>query len=332
MATTNLKTYALQSEEQIRKRYQDLLMQKYGAGNFDTNKSYYEQAGQKLSSWTDLDEKRAGYDYERYINDAQQNQLLQQTGQQVQQANVSDKATQNLNNELIQKYLGNTLRASGMANSGVANLQQQGIANAYQKNINAIDTNTQNELDYYLNAYKAKEQEGELNYQNKVAPIYEQAQTSFVEGLESKLNDNTLTIEDYQKAREVYAMNSNVSPQELQALDQYYIGNINKAQEEKLLNDYDITNKTFTFAIDNKRFNLPSIRKNDIAHNETRLNAIKANPQMYENVVVKLYDTTGRKTYLIRNGRLFEIKNKHEEDRRFSGKINPELTPNNNQL
>ena len=71
---TNLRQYALNSEEQIRKRYQDLLMQKYGMGNFDVNKAYTEQTGQALSGWTDTDEKRAAIEYERYLNDIQQAQ------------------------------------------------------------------------------------------------------------------------------------------------------------------------------------------------------------------------------------------------------------------
>ena len=74
--TTNLRQYALNSEEQIRKRYQDLLMQKYGMGNFDVNKAYTEQTGQALSGWTDIDEKRAAIEYERYLNDIQQAQKL----------------------------------------------------------------------------------------------------------------------------------------------------------------------------------------------------------------------------------------------------------------
>ena len=117
---TNLRQYALNSEEQIRKRYQDLLMQKYGMGNFDVNKAYTEQTGQALSGWTDIDEKRAAIEYERYLNDIQQAQKLSQIANQLYQQSVGTQASLQQNRELVQKYLGNQLRATGMANSGVA--------------------------------------------------------------------------------------------------------------------------------------------------------------------------------------------------------------------
>jgi hypothetical protein len=59
--------------------------------------------------------------------------------------------------------------------------------------------------------------------------------------------------------------------------------------------------------------------------NQKRLSLLATNPQAYEGAVVKLYTKYGRQTYLIHNGQLFMIKNKHEEDPRFSGELNKDL-------
>ena len=218
---TNLRQYALNSEEQIRKRYQDLLMQKYGMGNFDVNKAYTEQTGQALSGWTDIDEKRAAIEYERYLNDIQQAQKLSQIANQLYQHSVGTQASLQQNQELVQKYLGNQLRATGMANSGVADLQQQGVQQQTQRAVQGVKQQTENEANYYLNAYNQAMQEGDWNYANRIAPIAEEAKEAFITGIEERIGDKALTLEDYQKAREVFVRNYNPSPQELQELDNF---------------------------------------------------------------------------------------------------------------
>lgn len=330
--TTNLRQYALNSEEQIRKRYQDLLMQKYGMGNFDVNKAYTEQTGQALSGWTDTDEKRAAIEYERYLNDMQQAQQLSQIGNQLYQQSVGTQASLQQNQELVQKYLGNQLRATGMANSGVADLQQQGVQQQTQRAVQGVKQQTENEANYYLNAYNQAMQEGDWNYANRIAPIAKEAKEAFITGIEERIGDKALTLEDYQKARETFVRNYNPTPQELQELDQFYTSEINRVQEEKLFDTYEIDDGTYRFEFNSKRFtDIPNVktRQKDIQHNQKRLSLLATNPQAYEGAVVKLYTKSGgRQTYLIHNGQLFWIKNKHEEDNRFSGKLNKDLLAN----
>lgn len=327
--TTNLRQYALNSEEQIRKRYQDLLMQKYGMGNFDVNKAYTEQTGQALSGWTDIDEKRAAIEYERYLNDIQQAQQLSQIGNQLYQQSVGTQASLQQNQELVQKYLGNQLRATGMANSGVADLQQQGVQQQTQRAVQGVKQQTENEANYYLNAYNQAMQEGDWNYANRIAPIAKEAKEAFIAGIEDRLGNKTLTLEDYQKAREIFVRNYNPSPQELQELDQFYTSEINRLQEQKLFDTYRIDDGTLRYGFNSKRFtDIPNVktRQKDIQHNQKRLSLLATNPQAYEGAVVKLYTKYGgRGTYLIHNGQLFEIQNKHEEDPRFSGELNKDL-------
>lgn len=329
---TNLRQYALNSEEQIRKRYQDLLMQKYGMGNFDVNKAYTEQTGQALSGWTDIDEKRAAIEYERYLNDIQQAQQLSQIGNQLYQQSVGTQASLQQNRELVQKYLGNQLRATGMANSGVADLQQQGVQQQTQRAVQGVKQQTENEANYYLNAYNQAMQEGDWNYANRIAPIAKEAKEAFITGIEDRLSNKTLTLEDYQKARETFVRNYNPTPQELQEFDEFYTNEINKLQEEKLFDTYEIDDGTYRFEFNSKRFtDIPNVkgRQKDIQHNQKRLSLLATNPQAYEGAVVKLYTSNGgRQTYLIHNGQLFWIKNKHEEDNRFSGKLNEDLLAN----
>ena len=323
--TTNLRQYALNSEEQIRKRYQDLLMQKYGMGNFDVNKAYTEQTGQALSGWTDIDEKRAAIEYERYLNDIQQAQQLSQIGNQLYQQSVGTQASLQQNQELVQKYLGNQLRATGMANSGVADLQQQGVQQQTQRAVQGVKQQTENEANYYLNAYNQAMQEGDWNYANRIAPIAKEAKEAFITGIEERIGDKALTLEDYQKAREVFVRNYNPSPQELQELDQFYTSEINRLQEEKLLETYEIDDGTLRFGFNSKRFtDIPNVKtRQSQSNNQKRLSLLATNPQAYEGAVVKLYTKNGgRQTYLIHNGQLFMIKNKHEEDNRFSGELN----------
>jgi hypothetical protein len=329
MAATNitdLRQYALNSEEQIRKRYQDLLMQKYGMGNFDVNKAYTEQTGQALSGWTDIDEKRAAIEYERYLNDIQQAQKLSQIANQLYQQSVGTQASLQQNQELVQKYLGNQLRATGMANSGVADLQQQGVQQQTQRAVQGVKQQTENEANYYLNAYNQAMQEGDWNYANRIAPIAKEAKEAFITGIEERIGDKALTLEDYQKAREVFIRNYNPSPQELQEFDQFYTSEINRLQEQKLFETYGIDDGTYRFEFNSKRFtDIPNVktRQKDIQHNQKRLSLLATNPQAYEGAVVKLYTKSGgRQTYLIHNGQLFWIKNKHEEDNRFSGELN----------
>lgn len=330
--TTNLRQYALNSEEQIRKRYQDLLMQKYGMGNFDVNKAYTEQTGQALSGWTDTDEKRAAIEYERYLNDIQQAQKLSQIGNQLYQQSVGTQASLQQNQELVQKYLGNQLRATGMANSGVADLQQQGVQQQTQRAVQGVKQQTENEANYYLNAYNQAMQEGDWNYANRIAPIAKEAKEAFITGIEDRLSNKTLTLEDYQKARETFVRNYNPTPQELQEFDEFYTNEINRLQEEKLFDTYEIDDGTYRFEFNSKRFtDIPNVkaRQKDIQHNQKRLSLLATNPQAYEGAVVKLYTSLGgRQTYLIHNGQLFWIKNKHEEDYRFSGKLNEDLLAN----
>lgn len=326
--TTNLRQYALNSEEQIRKRYQDLLMQKYGMGNFDVNKAYTEQTGQALSGWTDIDEKRAAIEYERYLNDIQQAQKLSQIGNQLYQQSVGTQASLQQNQELVQKYLGNQLRATGMANSGVADLQQQGVQQQTQRAVQGVKQQTENEANYYLNAYNQAMQEGDWNYANRIAPIAKEAKEAFITGIEERIGDKALTLEDYQKAREVFVRNYNPTPQELQELDQFYTSEINRLQEQELFDTYEIDDGTYRFGFNSKRFtDIPNVktRQKDIQHNQKRLSLLATNPQAYEGAVVKLYTSYGRQTYLIHNGQLFMIKNKHEEDPRFSGELNKDL-------
>jgi hypothetical protein len=323
---TNLRQYALNSEEQIRKRYQDLLMQKYGMGNFDVNKAYTEQTGQALSGWTDIDEKRAAIEYERYLNDIQQAQKLSQIANQLYQQSVGTQASLQQNQELVQKYLGNQLRATGMANSGIADLQQQGVQQQTQRAVQGVKQQTENEANYYLNAYNQAMQEGDWNYANRIAPIAKEAKEAFITGIEERIGDKALTLEDYQKAREVFIRNYNPSPQELQEFDQFYTSEINRLQEQKLFETYGIDDGTYRFEFNSKRFtDIPNVktRQKDIQHNQKRLSLLATNPQAYEGAVVKLYTKSGgRQTYLIHNGQLFWIKNKHEEDNRFSGELN----------
>ena len=330
--TTNLRQYALNSEEQIRKRYQDLLMQKYGMGNFDVNKAYTEQTGQALSGWTDIDEKRAAIEYERYLNDIQQAQKLSQISNQLYQQSVGTQASLQQNQELVQKYLGNQLRATGMANSGVADLQQQGVQQQTQRAVQGVKQQTENEANYYLNAYNQAMQEGDWNYTNRIAPIAKEAKEAFITGIEDRLSNKTLTLEDYQKARETFVRNYNPTPQELQELDQFYTSEINRLQEQELFDTYEIDDGTYRFEFNSKRFtDIPNVktRQKDIQHNQKRLSLLATNPQAYEGAVVKLYTKVGgRQTYLIHNGQLFWIKNKHEEDNRFSGKLNKDLLAN----
>lgn len=330
--TTNLRQYALNSEEQIRKRYQDLLMQKYGMGNFDVNKAYTEQTGQALSGWTDIDEKRAAIEYERYLNDIQQAQKLSQIGNQLYQQSIGTQASLQQNQELVQKYLGNQLRATGMANSGVADLQQQGVQQQTQRAVQGVKQQTENEANYYLNAYNQAMQEGDWNYANRIAPIAKEAKEAFITGIEERIGDKALTLEDYQKAREVFVRNYNPTPQELQEFDQFYTSEINRLQEQKLFDTYEIDDGTYRFEFNSKRFtDIPNVkgRQKDIQHNQKRLSLLATNPQAYEGAVVKLYTKSGgRQTYLIHNGQLFWIKNKHEEDNRFSGKLNKDLLAN----
>lgn len=327
--TTNLRQYALNSEEQIRKRYQDLLMQKYGMGNFDVNKAYTEQTGQALSGWTDIDEKRAAIEYERYLNDIQQAQQLSQIGNQLYQQSVGTQASLQQNQELVQKYLGNQLRATGMANSGVADLQQQGVQQQTQRAVQGVKQQTENEANYYLNAYNQAMQEGDWNYANRIAPIAKEAKEAFITGIEERIGDKALTLEDYQKAREIFVRNYNPTPQELQEFDEFYTNEINRLQEEKLFDTYEIDDGTYRFGFNSKRFtDIPNVktRQKDIQHNQKRLSLLATNPQAYEGAVVKLYTKSGgRQTYLIHNGQLFWIKNKHEEDPRFSGELNKDL-------
>ena len=330
--TTNLRQYALNSEEQIRKRYQDLLMQKYGMGNFDVNKAYTEQTGQALSGWTDIDEKRAAIEYERYLNDIQQAQKLSQISNQLYQQSVCTFSCLHQNQELVQKYLGNQLRATGMANSGVADLQQQGVQQQTQRAVQGVKQQTENEANYYLNAYNQAMQEGDWNYANRIAPIAKEAKEAFITGIEDRLSNKTLTLEDYQKARETFVRNYNPTPQELQELDQFYTSEINRLQEQELFDTYEIDDGTYRFEFNSKRFtDIPNVktRQKDIQHNQKRLSLLATNPQAYEGSVVKLYTKVGgRQTYLIHNGQLFWIKNKHEEDNRFSGKLNKDLLAN----
>lgn len=331
MAITNLKTYALQSEDEIRKKYQNLLLQKYGEGNFDINKPYEQQTGKALSSWTDLDEERAGIEYTRYLNDISQAQTLKNVGQQLQQEQATALSTQGISNDLVQKYLGNTMRASGMANSGVADLQQQGITNQYQKNIENIKNQTKGEANYYIDAYKSMLQEGDYNEYSQKQPIEAKAAQQFAEGVEKLLGEGTLTIEDYKKARDVFARNANVTPDEIRKLDEYYINSINEKQEEKLFNEYGITNKTYTYSLDNELFtNLPRTRQDDINSNQEKLAKIKASPDYYNGSVVKLETATGRQTYLIYNGRLYNVKSKFEEEGTLSGKVSDLIKEFNN--
>ena len=331
---TNLRQYALNSEEQIRKRYQDLLMQKYGMGNFDVNKAYTEQTGQALSGWTDIDEKRAAIEYERYLNDIQQAQQLSQIGNQLYQQSVGTQASLQQNQELVQKYLGNQLRATGMANSGVADLQQQGVQQQTQRAVQGVKQQTENEANYYLNAYNQAMQEGDWNYANRIAPIAKEAKEAFIAGIEERIGDKALTLEDYQKAREVFVRNYNPTPQELQELDQFYTSEINRLQEEKLFETYEIDDGTPRYEFNSKRFaDIPVVvlktkKSTQKANqdNQKRLSLLATNPQAYEGAVVKLYASHGgRETYLIHNGQLFRIKSKHEEDPRFSGELYKDL-------
>jgi len=304
-------------------------MQKYGMGNFDVNKAYTEQTGQALSGWTDIDEKRAAIEYERYLNDMQQAQKLSQIANQLYQQSVGTQASLQQNQELVQKYLGNQLRATGMANSGVADLQQQGVQQQTQRAVQGVKQQTENEANYYLNAYNQAMQEGDWNYANRIAPIAKEAKEAFITGIEERIGDKALTLEDYQKAREVFVRNYNPSPQELQELDQFYTSEINRVQEEKLFETYEIDDGTYRFGFNSKRFtDIPNVetRQKDIQHNQKRLSLLATNPQAYEGAVVKLYTSLGgRQTYLIHNGQLFWIKNKHEEDPRFSGELNKDL-------
>jgi hypothetical protein len=211
-----------------------------------------------------------------------------------------------------------------------------------QRAVQGVKQQTEDEANYYLNAYNQAMQEGDWNYANRIAPIAKEAKEAFIAGIEERIGDKTLTLEDYLKAREVFVRNYNPSPQELQELDNFYINEINKIQEEKFLESFDIkpSSNRYTIAtIDPDRgaggigptntdpFDMFSTKNkvtdpNFIRENQEKMRMIKANPQAFEGKIVKFKKGVPTRetvlTFVIHNGELIEIKDKNKESEEFT--------------
>lgn len=309
-------------ENELRKLYG----KKYGANNYDIAKDWYSQAGTPQATWSNLDEENARLMLQ-YLDTQRANQAsaLKQT-QALYQGAEAQQAQLGVSNELVQKYLGNTLRAKGQATGGVAETTMAQAGNTYLSNLANINRDTTNRADDIYGAYQQALNESDINLSQAQRENQEAYDTIYRSQMEEELNSliegGYLNENTYKNIKEKYQGTSQgISQGIMNELDKTYMDYINTQNEMSKLGINPNAEKININTINSTTFG----KFGDYAWEDgeqntyinTIINRIQSNPKAYNGKVIDFNFGKGKSKYIVYNGLLYKTKNSAKVDDEF---------------
>ena len=209
---------------EYQKRLRGLGQKKYGM-NYNPYLDWNRQVGQIQPNWTQLDEENAKLELQALENYRLNTQTLQNQAQQLYESAMRDKAQLGIDNQLVQKYLGNNLRALGQNTSGVAESTMAQQGNTYLSNLANINRDTRQLAQNLCNAYSNQRLADEQLLGERQSAIKESYDSMLSEQMMSELDaivgQGNLTKERYDIIKQNY-INQGLSQQAINSLDDTY--------------------------------------------------------------------------------------------------------------
>lgn len=219
-----LTQLAQQYMDEYQKRLRRLGQKKYGM-NYNPYLDWNRQVGQIQPNWSQLDEENAKLELQALENYRLNTQTLQNQAQQLYESAMRDKAQLGIDNQLVQKYLGNNLRALGQSTSGVAESTMAQQGNTYLSNLANINRDTRQMAQNLYNAYSNQRLADEQSLGERQSAIKESYDSMLSEQMMSELDaivgQGNLTKERYDIIKQNY-INQGLSQQAINSLDDTY--------------------------------------------------------------------------------------------------------------
>lgn len=219
-----LTQLAQQYMDEYQKRLRGLGQKKYGV-NYNPYLDWNRQVGQIQPNWSQLDEENAKLELQALENYRLNTQTLQSQAQQLYESAMRDKAQLGIDNQLVQKYLGNNLRALGQSTSGVAESTMAQQGNTYLSNLANINRDTRQLAQNLYNAYSNQRLADERSLAERQSAIKESYDSVLSEQMMSELDaivgQGNLTKERYDIIKQNY-INQGLSQQAINSLDDTY--------------------------------------------------------------------------------------------------------------
>jgi hypothetical protein len=219
-----LTQLAQQYMNEYEKQKKVLGLKKYG-NTYNPYLDWNRQVGQIQPNWTQLDEENAKLELQALENYRLNTQTLQSQAQQLYESATRDKAQLGIDNQLVQKYLGNNLRALGQSTSGVAESTMAQQGNTYLSNLANINRDTRQLAQNLYNAYSNQRLADEQSLGERQSAIKESYDSMLSEQMMSELDaivgQGNLTKERYDIIKQNY-INQGLSQQAINSLDDTY--------------------------------------------------------------------------------------------------------------
>lgn len=308
---------------EYQKRLQELGRRKYGT-SYNPNLDWYRQTAQALPTWSQIDEEKARLELQALEDYRINTEALQKQNQALQQSATMNKAQLGLDNQLVQKYLGNNLRSLGQNTSGIAESTMAQQGNTYLSNLANINRDTtqnqQNLFDAYINSQKGIERQ--LNQElNEAQSMYD---SSLINQITQELNEvyqsGALNQNTYENVKNKY-IQQGLSPNAISQLDQTYSNFIN---DEKAKSELGVEQGSEGININTMTPNNLPIKVSGPIQPEYQneytskiIQMIQQNPQAYNGKVVSLHFNNDKNTYVIYNGFLYKTSKNAKPDEVF---------------
>lgn len=189
--SSGVKQTFLEDYSSIQSNINKLFESKYGLGNYDINKGWYNQQAKPLSTWSDVNEVNALSQYEKLgtdFNNANLGINAYNTFKQNQAQNQGENA---IFREQAEKYVPQQLQMQGLGQVGSSEIPIGSIERSYLNRYNDINQDVENQANSMLNDYTQAQKGSQLSLekQNYDAELAKQ------DAYYTDFNNNLATIE-----------------------------------------------------------------------------------------------------------------------------------------
>lgn len=336
MARTLAQT-AQQYMSDYDKKKKDLGYKKYGK-TYNPNLDWYNQVGQTQPNWTQLDEDNAKLELQSLENYRINSQTLQNQAQQLYQGASANKAQLGMENQLIQKYLGNNLRALGQNTSGVAESTMAQQGNTYLSNLANINRDTTQSAQDLYNAYSNQQRETDMTLGQRKQGLQETYDSVLMDQMANEIDalssNNQLSSSVYENIKNKYlgeGLSQNVASQ----LDRTYLPFLQE-REDLIKQNINPDTESFDITTINPLDFGDFVGTGEADSAQTKylagvLNELKNNPEKYNGKIFDLNLGNGTDKYIFYNGKIYKttgnITEKFDNIQRFFDLVNQNEKP-----
>ena len=165
--SSGVKQTFLEDYSSIQSNINKLFESKYGLGNYDINKGWYNQQAKPLSTWSDVNEVNALSQYEKLgtdFNNANLGINAYNTFKQNQAQNQGENA---IFREQAEKYVPQQLQMQGLGQVGSSEIPIGSIERSYLNRYNDINQDVENQANSMLNDYTQAQKESQLSLEKQ---------------------------------------------------------------------------------------------------------------------------------------------------------------------